>query len=135
LIGRCRHRPINYLGKFLKEDISLNDKDPTDLNNHDLDEQHYKLLPLDSYDIDEDEKDLYQSRYDYANLNKIDFYFNNEDINIDEDYDSLQENSPPPSPLYLELLTKTFDFYNIVPRNSSQYKIRIPTFKTNNNKN
>jgi hypothetical protein len=42
----------------LNEDISLNDDDPRDVNDPEINGQHFELLPLDSYNIDNDEEDL-----------------------------------------------------------------------------
>jgi hypothetical protein len=54
----------------LKEDISLNDDDPRGLNDPNLNKYNYKLLPLDNYDIHENERDLYQPHYNYVNQDK-----------------------------------------------------------------
>jgi hypothetical protein len=54
--------------------------------------------------------------YDYANQDKWDYYFNNEDINTDEDYDSLEVDSPSPFSTYYEHNIKVFYFYNIIPK-------------------
>jgi hypothetical protein len=64
----------NKVGKFLKENISLNNDDPIDKNDPDINEQHYELLPLDSYNADNDEKDLYQPRYYYPNQEEEIFF-------------------------------------------------------------
>jgi hypothetical protein len=108
---------FNKKKKILEEDSILendNLRDLNDLNDLDLHKKHYKLLRLDSYDIYPNERDLIQPRYDCANQDKENYYFNNEDINTDEDYDSLKVDSVSPFPLYYKPITKTFHFYNII---------------------
>jgi hypothetical protein len=41
----------NKTGNFLNEYISLYNDDPRDLNDTDINGQHFELLPLDNYEI------------------------------------------------------------------------------------
>jgi hypothetical protein len=78
----------NKVGKFLNEDILLNDDDLRDVNDPEINMMS-KLLPLDSYEIYENERDDY---YLHQNIEKN--FFKNI---VDED-DSLQEGSQSPFP-------------------------------------
>jgi hypothetical protein len=106
---------------MLEEDSALDIDHPRDKNNPDLDKDHYKLLHLDSYIPYENEKNLAQPRYDYVYQDKDDYYFKDEDINTDQDYDSLEVDSQYAFSFEIEPRICVVDFLNIIPKNKINY--------------
>jgi hypothetical protein len=84
------------VGKFLKEDISLNDDDPRDVNDPNMN-MMTDLLPLDSYNIDNNEKDFIQPHNHYFNEDKDYFFLETSLISYKAEY-------------------KTNDFFNKIPK-------------------
>jgi hypothetical protein len=79
----------NKVGKFLNEDISLNDDDPRDVNDPEINMMYHKPLPLDSYEIYENERNLIQPHNYYLHQDEDKFNFKD----IAEEDDSLNPKS------------------------------------------
>jgi hypothetical protein len=71
-----------------------------------------KLLPLHSYEIYKNKKDLLQPHDEYLNQDLEKIFF----ADISENDNSLQEGSQSPLPVYYEAEYKTKDFFNKIPK-------------------